>query len=275
MAKREARESELGAYLRARRAQVEPESIGLPRGRRRVTGLRREEVATLAGVSVDYYTRLEQGRERHPSPQLLQTLSRALELNADESVHLHRLATDESYPVPSSDERSVADGLLRLMERWPLNPAFVYDDAQNILAANSLGQALHSGFARPDNFARMIFLDPAGRSFFAEWDKVAQDTVGSLRQAWGKPASRPGISRVVEELSTLSNDFERLWTSQAVIGKIRHTKNLDHPTLGELTLEYLGFDLPDVPGQHLLICDAQPNSASEQKLQSFTRSTIS
>ncbi|WP_412811957.1 helix-turn-helix transcriptional regulator [Saccharopolyspora sp. MS10] len=261
------RRTELGAYLRARRAAVDPADVGLPRGRRRVSGLRREEVATLAGVSVDYYSRLEQGRERHPSPQLLSSLGRVLRLDEEERLHLHRLAGADPAQATAHVARSVSAPLRGLIDRWSQNPAFVYDDAQEILAANALGRALHSGFANPDNFARMVFRDPAGASFFVEWERVASDTVGFLRQAWGKSASRSRTEAVVDELLESSVDFRRMWRAHSVIGKSHRTKTLHHPEIGRVVLEYHSFTVPDAPGQHLLICDAPAGSESERRVR--------
>ncbi|MFI1393184.1 helix-turn-helix transcriptional regulator [Streptomyces griseoaurantiacus] len=259
--------NELGEYLRARRAAVDPETIGLPRGRRRVPGLRREEVATLAGVSVDYYTRLEQGREKHPSPQLINALNYVLQLSTDEQLHVYRLAGVDPARSGRSGNGASEPYLNDLMGRWAMNPAFIYDDTQEILAANALGYALHSPFKRADNFARMVFLDPAGPSFFVEWEKVAIDTVGSLRQAWGKVDSRHRVEAVVSELRSGSTEFVRMWETHAVIGKNHQRKSIDHPAVGRLTLDYLTFGIPDAHDRHLLVCDTPAGSTSEGVLE--------
>ncbi|MGC0352540.1 MULTISPECIES: helix-turn-helix transcriptional regulator [unclassified Streptomyces] len=259
--------NELGEYLRARRAAIDPETAGLPRGRRRVPGLRREEVATLAGVSVDYYTRLEQGREKHPSPQLIHTLSRVLELSTDEQLHMYRLAGVDPTHSARDGNGASAPYLTDLMDRWAMNPAFVYDDTQEILAANALGRALHSPFKRADNFARMVFLDPAGPGFFVEWERVAIDTVGSLRQAWGKVNSRHSVETVVSELRSASAAFVRMWETHAVIGKNHQRKSINHPAVGPLTLDYVTFAIPDAHDHHLLVCDTPAGSSSERALE--------
>ncbi|WP_267717351.1 helix-turn-helix domain-containing protein [Streptomyces sp. CoH17] len=261
--------NELGEYLRVRRAAVDPERVGLPRGRRRVPGLRREEVAALAGVSVDYYTRLEQGREKHPSPQLINTLNRVLELSMDEQLHVYRLAGVDPVLSGRTGNSTSAPYLNELMDRWTMNPAFVYDDTQEILAANTLGRALHSPFMRADNFARMVFLDPAGPSFFVEWERVAIDTVGSLRQAWGKINSRHRVETIISELCAESPDFVRMWNTHAVIGKNHQRKSIHHPSVGRLTLDYLTFAIPDAHDHHLLVCDTPAGSPSEQTLKLF------
>ncbi|MGW0982808.1 helix-turn-helix domain-containing protein [Streptomyces xiamenensis] len=259
--------NELGEYLRARRAAVDPETVGLPRGRRRVPGLRREEVAILAGVSVDYYTRLEQGREKHPSLQLINALSRVLELSTDEQLHVYRLAGLDLPHGARTGNSASAPYLNDLMDRWPMNPAFIYDDTQEILATNALGRALHSPFKRADNFARMVFLDPVGLSFFVEWERVANDTVGALRQAWGKITSRHRVETIVSELRSESSDFLQMWETHAVIGKNHQRKSIDHPAVGRLTLDYLTFAIPDAHDHHLLICDAPAGSPSERILE--------
>lgn len=258
--------SELGVYLRARRAAVDPEDVGLPRGQRRVAGLRREEVATLANVSVDYYTRLEQGRERHPSSQLLSALSRVLRLTLDEHVHLHRLAGVDPASAASPTSRTISTSLRRLLDQWPMNPAYIFNDIQDILTANALGAALHAGFEHPDNFARMVFLDPEGPRFFAEWEKVAADTVATLRQTWGRPAARGRVQPVIDELQTQSEEFARLWNSHAVASKSHETKSLDHPDVGPLALEYHTFEVSGISDQYLLVCQAEPGSRAEQAL---------
>lgn len=259
--------SELGAYLRARRAAVDPEDVGLVRGRRRVAGLRREEVATLASVSVDYYKRLEQGRENRPSPQLLNALGRVLRLTPDEQLHLYRLAGVDPAGAAAPASRTIPAALRRLLDQWPMNPAFIFNDLQDIVAANALGAALHASFEHSDNFARMVFLDREGPRFFAEWEKVAADTVATLRQAWGRPAARGRVQPVIDELRTNSDEFARLWSSHVVSGKSHETKSLDHPEVGPLVLEYHSFEVSGISGQYLLVCQAEAGSRSEQALR--------
>lgn len=261
------RGTDLGAYLRSRRQAVDSEQLGLPRGRRQVRGLRREEVATLASISSDYYARLEQGRETHPSTQLLNALAGVLQLTTDERLHLFRLAGADPTARLGATTGTVAESMRSLMERWSSTPAFVYNDAQDILAANELGRALHSEFSAPDNFARMIFLDPQGVQFFVEWEAIAMGTAASLRHAWGKPRSRPAVQRVVDELRNVSAAFESMWNTHSVIDKGHHTKIVHHPAVGRLILDYHSFDLPAARDQHLLVCDAAPGSTSEDALR--------
>jgi transcriptional regulator with XRE-family HTH domain len=259
--------SELGAYLRGRREAIEPETLGLARGQRRVTGLRREEVATFAGVSIDYYTRLEQGRETSPSPQLLRALCRVFRLTEDERVHLYRLAGADVVQQPSPLSEDVSLEIQGLLDRWSMNPAFVYNEGQEILATNSLGRMLYQGFSNTDNFARMMFLEPFARTFYVDWEQVALDTVGALRQAWGKASVRTDIQDLVDDLSDADADFAQMWDAHVVTGKSHKAKRLLHPAVGQLTLEYHDFVVPSGQGLHLLVCDAQRGSTTEESLQ--------
>lgn len=236
-------------------------------GARRVAGLRREEVGVLAGVNADYYTRLEQGRERNPSPQVLDALSRALRLDGDARAHLYRLAgaAPDDRPAGHAAER-VAPALRQLMDGYPNTPAFVMNRTLDLLATNALADALFAPFEPPDNLARMTFLDPAGRLFYAEWDRAAQATVANLRQAAGYDPDDARLRKLVRQLTEHSPEFTRLWNSHTVRGKTRDAKNLHHPAVGPLALTYQAFDVRDAPGQQLVIYHAEPGSLSAQSL---------
>ncbi|MFD8325403.1 helix-turn-helix transcriptional regulator [Streptomyces lydicus] len=260
-------DNDLGDFLRARRSGLRPEDVGMARyGLRRVDGLRREEVAVLAGVNVDYYTRLEQGRERHPSPQVLDALSRALHLDTDAHAHLHRLAGTAPHERPMPQRNGVSPALRQLMDGYPHTPAFVLNRTLDILATNALADALYSPFRPADNLARMVFLDPTGRDFYTRWDWAAQATVANLRQAAGFDPGDPRLNALIDTLTEHSTTFSTLWQAHTVRGKTQDAKQLNHPDVGPLTLTYQAFDVRDAPGQQLVIYHAEPGSPSAQAL---------
>ncbi|MFJ3219630.1 helix-turn-helix transcriptional regulator [Kitasatospora sp. NPDC086801] len=260
-------DNQLGEFLRARRAAVRPQDAGMASyGVRRVAGLRREEVAVLAGVNADYYTRLEQGRERHPSAQVLDALARALRLDPDAHAHLHRLAgTVPSGRFTHTTDR-VGPALRRLLDGYPGAPAFVINRALDVLAANALTEALYSPFGQMDNLARMTFLDPVGRQFHPRWSYAAEATVGHLRQAAGLDPDDPRLRELVRVLTEHSADFTRLWNTHAVRGKTLDAKHFLHPDVGPLTLTYQAFDVRDAPGQQLVVYQAESGSPGAQAL---------
>ncbi|MEV0622711.1 helix-turn-helix transcriptional regulator [Nonomuraea sp. NPDC050404] len=258
----------LGEFLRARRAALRPEDVGMASyGARRVAGLRREEVAVLAGVNADYYTRLEQGRERNPSAQVLDALSRALRLDTDARAHLYRLAgTAPGDRLSAHVPDRVSPALRQLMDGYPNTPAYVMNRTLDILAANALADALYAPFEPADNLARMTFLDPAGRSFYTDWDRAAQSVVANLRQAAGFDPDDPRLAGLVRTLTDQSANFARLWNAHTVRGKTQDAKHFLHPDVGPLTLTYQAFDVRDTPGQQLVIYHAEPGSASARAL---------
>ncbi|KOT98665.1 XRE family transcriptional regulator [Streptomyces sp. NRRL F-5755] len=236
-------------------------------GARRVAGLRREEVAVLTGVSADYYTRLEQGRERNPSAQVLDALSRALHLDADARAHLYRLAgVAPDHQAATRAAEQVSPALRQLMDGYPNTPALVLGVALDILATNALADALYAPFKPAGNLALMTFADPAGRDFYTDWDRAAQATVANLRQAAGYDPDHPRLREIVRTLTGQSADFARLWNAHSVRGKTRDAKRLLHPDVGPLTLTYQAFDVRDAPGQQLVIYHAEPGSPSAQAL---------
>ncbi|MCK7624519.1 helix-turn-helix transcriptional regulator [Streptomyces sp. RS10V-4] len=257
--------NELGDYLRARRAAVAPADVGLPDdGVRRVPGLRRDEVALLAGMSTDYYIRLEQGRERHPSEQVLRAIAGALRLNDAAATHLFRLGL--SVFETTATTANVAPELLRLMDGMREVPAFVVGAAQDVLAANALARELYGGFARYDNLLRMIFLDPFAREFYADWDHAARIAVGNLRAASSQFPKDGRIERVVGELSVCSPAFTGLWAHYEVLPRTHEDKHFRHPQVGEIHLHFEALAVTSAPGQHLSVYSPEPGSASADAL---------
>lgn len=220
----------------------------------------------LAGLSVDYYTRLEQGRERSPSTQVLDALSRALRLTAEHEMHLYRLAGLVPGDRGSGSPESVSPELLQLMRTCDQTPAFVLDRTLDILACNRIADALFSPFTATDNLLRMVFTDPAGVSFYADWRHAAQATVATLRLAVGHHPAEARLSQLVDELSSASPAFRQLWAEGRVRGKTVDAKELVHPEVGALSVTSQAFDVRDRPGQQLVIYQAEPGSPSDRAL---------
>jgi transcriptional regulator with XRE-family HTH domain len=261
----------LGEFLRSRRSRVTPEQSGLPTyGRRRVPGLRREEVATLAGVSIDYYVRLEQGRERRPSAQVVDALAEVLQLDDDARDHLADLADTAGRPRAVPSER-VAPELRALMDAWSDNPALVLGRAYDVLAVNGLAAALFAsvedGAGVGANLVRTVFLDPAARRLYAEWDRVTEATVAGLRTLRGQFPHDPRIAEVVAEVGARSADFEALWQRQDVGPKRTAVKRFRHPEVGDLALRMHVFDVRVAPGQELVVYHAEPGSPDAEGLR--------
>ena len=257
----------LGEYLRGRRAAVRPEDAGFPENaRRRVAGLRREEVAVAAGVSADYYVRIEQGREPNPSPQVLDALSRALHLDDDGRLHLFRLAGFQPAPVAAASTQRVDVELARLLDAWPDQPALVVNRAYDVLAANTLGRALHSHSPFGTNLARLVFLDPAAEAFYADWAAAADGTVAGLRLAQGAAPDDARLSAVIAELMQRSEQFRTRWSAGDARGKRLSHKTFAHPLVGAIAVRTHHFDVRSAPGQELVVYRAEPGSTSAQNL---------
>ncbi len=232
-------DSEIGQFLMARRARIAPEDRGMPAGtRRRVPGLRREEVALLAGVSVDYYVRLEQGRADGPSENVLRAVARVLDLDEVAYQHLVRLARPQRDAVVP--QQQVRPGLRALLDAMPQVPAFVAGRWQEILYANALGAALlpakYPGQNR--NAARHVFLSADALDYYADWDQVAADTVATLRQESSLYPGDPVLASLVGELSVASPAFAKLWADHDVQLKPSGPIHLNHPIVGRLALDY-------------------------------------
>ncbi|MFG1607006.1 helix-turn-helix transcriptional regulator [Actinoplanes sp. NPDC049265] len=262
-------ENRLGEFLRARRELTRPEQVGLPpgAGRRRVSGLRREEVAMLSGVSADYYVRLEQGRDKHPSDQVLEALSRVLDLGPDGLEHARRLA-GAARPGRRRSGRTprVDPALRRLLDALTGTPALLTSRYLDVLATNRLGAALHPIFGPGSNLIRAVFLDPASRDCYPDWDKVAQETVASLRSSAGADPDHPRLAELVGELSVKSPDFRAWWAKHEVKAKTRGTKQIVNAEVGLLHLEYETLIPPSADGQMLVIYHAEPHSPAAQAL---------
>ncbi|MFD0312806.1 helix-turn-helix transcriptional regulator [Streptomyces flavalbus] len=265
----------LGEFLRARREALKPHDVGLPEhGRRRVPGLRREEVALLAGVSSDYYVRLEQGRENSPSPQVVEAVARALKLDEEATDHLNRLCLAASQrPRQWEGRGQVGRQLLDLMDGWAHTPAFVLGPALDVLAANSLAIALHSGFYRFDNLARMVFVDPAGREFYQEWERAAHSCVAEMRAAYGYDPQSERIASVVGELRAASAEFADMWKMHEVKSKSQEGKHLRHPTVGDLHIRFSAFTVNGAPHQQLVVYQAEPASRTAAAFEEL-RATV-
>jgi transcriptional regulator with XRE-family HTH domain len=272
----------LGEYLRVRRGQVTPADVGLPvTGRRRVPGLRRDEVAELVGLSADYYVRLEQGRANRPSDEVLDALSRALMLGPAERAHLYDLARPprRTKLAAASFERmaSLRAALRQVVESIPTTPAVVMNDRSDVLAWNHLAAVLIADFPRlaadERNMARRIFLDPDAKQVHPDWNEAARTTVGILRMAAGRQPHDPRLVRLIGELSLNSDTFRTLWASYHVHEKTHGRKRFHHPAVGDVALDYQSFLVPG-PARHVLVIySAAPGSPAEQALNflgSFT-----
>ena len=270
---------EVREFLTTRRARITPDSARLPAiGSRRVPGLRRSEVATLAGLSVEYYARLERGQIAGASSGVLEALARALQLDDTERAHLYDLARAADGIPPSGRvrRRAPAKAASRPSLRWALEAitdgvAFVRDPYQNLLATNALGRAFYSPVVgdrgRTPNLARFQFLDPASRDFYPDWDLFAEMCVGVMRAEAGRDPHDRGLQDLVGELSTRSETFRRLWADHNVRTHGTGTKRFRHPVVGELTLAYEELAITAEPGLVLLIYTAEPGSPSAERLR--------
>jgi transcriptional regulator with XRE-family HTH domain len=246
--------SELGDFLRTRRAKVGPEDIGLvPGGARRVTGLRREEVALAAGVSVDYYRRLEQGRELRPSPEVLAALSSILQLSEPEQQYVYSLAGVARRLDEQASTRPVPPELLALMDSWEEAGAMVLDPLLDIVVLNSRAAELFCGFSETANLLEMVFLDPEGRRFYVDWEAAAEGTVANLRASADFSHTPARLTELLETLNSGSPEFADYWSRHDVQPKTHETKLLHHPIRGRLTADFHAFGVSSAPGYQLLI----------------------
>ncbi len=261
------RPSELGEFLRARRARLRPGDIGLPpgTGTRRTPGLRREEIAALAGLSIDYYIRLEQGKESNPSGPILDGLARALRLNEEEHAHLYALANHAAGRTARGSpwvSRVVRPGVRQLLETVRPCPAYVLTRTSDMLAANPEARTLFTGLTdwTPErwNTIRYTFFHPAARVLFADWDHSAETTAAHLRSLAAGAPGDPDASALIAELLDGSPEFARLWQRHDVQQRRGEAKRFRHPQVGEFTLTNEVLYLPD--GQRISVYQAEPGS---------------
>jgi transcriptional regulator with XRE-family HTH domain len=262
----------LGEYLRARRELVDPADVGLRvAGVRRTPGLRREEVATLAGISADYYLRLEQGRDRHPSAQVLEALARVFGLDATATQYLLSLAASRPAKPrrPRPRQETVPAGIRQLLDAVNL-PAFVENRTFDVLAANTLATALSPSIRPGENRLRSTFLDPAERDLHADWDRAIGGMVASFRASIGTDNDDPRVAQLIGELSLRSEQFRKLWARHDVKALAGAAVRMRHPEAGELTLRREKLPIGDSGGQLLVIYSAEPGSRSAATLASLS-----
>jgi transcriptional regulator with XRE-family HTH domain len=272
----------LGEFLRARRARIRPADVGLPvgTGLRRTPGLRREELAALAGVSIDYYIRLEQGRETNPSPAVLDALASALLLDDEERTHLHELTRRPARPAQAAGRAArarsahgagaVRPAIAQLLETLRPCPAYVLNQISDVLAANPEGLTLFHGLAdwppSRRNTARYTFLHPAARDLFADWPHSAATTAANLHAVAAADPETPGLADLVDELTRHSPEFARLWQRYDIRRRRGEPKTFRHPRVGTMTLTYEVLRLGD-DGQRISVYQAEPGSTDQDALK--------
>ncbi len=270
-------QADLGNFLRTRRARVSPEGSGLVGygGRRRVPGLRREELAQLAGISAAYYTRLEQGQSRNASEAVLDAIARVLRLDEGETAHLHTLARATSRARRRARPEKLRASLRIMIDALDPNPAMVIGRCADVLAWNRTAHALLAGhleFTAPQraadrpNLARLVFLDPHTKELYVDWPRKTRDAVAYLRLSAGRFPDDTHLTALVGELSIASPEFAALWAAHPVRDCAANTRNYHHPLVGTLALTDELLRLPDDHGQGVVIFTAEPNSPSAAAL---------
>ncbi|MBP2706864.1 helix-turn-helix domain-containing protein [Microbispora sp. RL4-1S] len=258
----------LGDFLRARRATTLPSQAGLPvSGSRRTPGLRREEVAMLAGVSTDYYVRLEQGRERSPSDQVLRSLARVFRLGDEATDYLYRIAGPERPVDMAAVSGEVSPRLMQIMRSFRHAPAYLMNHRLDLLAFNSLSQRFYGSLVRYNNCIRAITLSAEAREFFTDWEQAIRDKTARLRAGVAMARHDPRLHELVDELTEASEDFRRVWARHEVLpGPGTEMRRVRHPQVGELSFTNLMVTVGGAPGQYLGVVLAGPDSASERAL---------
>jgi transcriptional regulator with XRE-family HTH domain len=263
-------------FLATRRARISPQQVGLPThgANRRVPGLRREEVAVLAGVSIDYYTRLERGNLNGVSDSVLEAVARALQLDEAERAHLLDLARTANNTASARrcrpTQQRVRPGMQRLLDAMTDAPAFIRNGRLDVVAANQLGRALYapvfSDPANPTNLARFTFVDPQAPAFFPDWDDVANTTVALLRVEAGRDPGDRNLSDLVGELATRSDEFRTRWAAHNVRLHDHGDKRFHHPVVGDLTLSFEELPLPADTGLTMTAFTAEPDTAAHDAI---------
>ncbi|WP_243793944.1 helix-turn-helix domain-containing protein [Saccharopolyspora gloriosae] len=264
--------SELGDFLRARRRELSPAAVGLPGsgGRRRVEGLRREEVAALTSISTDYYTRLEQGR-RQASEPVLDALARVLRLGDDERAYLFEVSGKDAVRPRRRAGQEAQPQLRRLLADLTGTPAVVLGRRTDVLAWNPMAAALFIDFARiplrERNFVRLVFTDPAFRALYPDWEYTAQACAAQLRMEAALDPDDPELAELVGELSALDPDFRRWWGAHEVAVRGTGAKSLHHPIIGDVTLDWSTLTCADDPDQQLITLTAEPGTPDHDGLR--------
>ena len=260
----------LGEYLRARRARVTPAEVGLvPGPRRRLAGLRRDELAMLAGISSEYLQRLEQGRDRHPSTEVLDAIARALRMDVKATAHLHQLAGSASRPRHVAPENVSAE-IAELIDQFSM-PAIVVSRYQDVLAANPIACALTPGFEVGENLSRWRFLNPMAKQLFPDWEEATASAVGGLRALFAEDPDDPRLRALIDELSSSDDRFTQLW-EHAQVGYTKGVTHMRHPEVGDVYLTRTKLDLPNTGGAHIITWHAPPNSPSAHALDKLRAS---
>lgn len=268
--------SEAAEFLRTRRDRIAPEQAGiLPGRRRRVPGLRRQEVALLTGVSVEYYARMERGDLSGVSPEVLDSLARTLQLDEPETEHLHDLARAaaprSSRPRKKPSAPTIRPSLQRLLDGNSRAPMWIRDRCTNIVTTNPLARALYAPILEDKisqgNTARFIFFNPRAEDFFPEWDYVADEIAATMRNYAGKSPRDKNLTDLIGELVTRSDEFRTRWGQHQVRFHRLGVKRIHHPLVGDLQLDYEALDLPADPGWFLFGHTAEPGSETDERLQ--------
>jgi transcriptional regulator with XRE-family HTH domain len=269
-------QAEVREFLRTRRARVTPDQAGLiTGGRRRVIGLRREEVAMLASVSTDYYAKMERGNLTGVSPEILDAVAQALQLDDAETAHLRYLARAATPALarrqPRAVDQTVRPSLQRLLDAVTAAPTMVVNQRKDVLAANALGRALMAPMlddaSNGDNLARFTFFSPVSRSFYLDWEQGASSIVASLRTAAGQHPHDKGLTDLIGELVTRSETFRVRWSAHNVRFHRSGVKRIQHPDVGDLELIFEGLELPDQPGSTMYAYTTTAGSPAEERIR--------